>query len=38
MGGVPATMLTTLNDAYDEWDFNKLADLIESEPEGLFKD
>lgn len=35
-GGVPATMLTTLNDAYDEWDFNRLADLIESEPEGLF--
>lgn len=36
--GVPATMLTTLNDTYEEWDFNKIADLIESEPEGLFKD
>lgn len=37
-GGVPATMLTTLNDAFDEWDFNKIADLIESEPYGLFEE
>lgn len=37
-GGVPATMLTTLNDAFDEWDFNKIADLIESEPHGLFEE
>lgn len=33
---IPATMLTTLNDTYAIWDFNKLADLIESGPEGLF--
>lgn len=35
--GVPATMLTTLNDTYEEWDFNKIADLIEFEPYGLFE-
>lgn len=29
-------LLTTLNDEWDDWDFNKLADFIESEPEGLF--
>lgn len=32
----PSSVLTILNDMYSEWDFNKLADLIESEPEGLF--
>ena len=33
--GVPAERLSMLNDECD-WDFNQLADLIESEPEGLF--
>lgn len=32
----PKHKLTLLNDEFDEYDFNKLADLIESEPEGLF--
>ena len=36
MRDVPAQHLTILNDYHDEYDFNKLADLIESEPEGLF--
>lgn len=35
---IPASLLTALNDEWDNWDFNKLADLIESEPEGLFED
>lgn len=33
---IPAKALTVLNDDYSEWDFDKIADLIESEPEGLF--
>lgn len=35
--GVPAERLAMLNDECD-WNFNQLADLIESEPEGLFYD
>jgi hypothetical protein len=35
--GVPHKRLTTLNDDSPEYDFSKLADLIESEPRGLFK-
>ena len=34
--GVPYTSLTLLNDE-SRWDFHKLADFIESEPEGLFR-
>lgn len=33
----PSNCLTELNDVWD-WDFHQLADLIESEPEGLFKE
>lgn len=32
----PTHLLTALNDDFAEYDFNKIADLIESEPAGLF--